>query len=110
MASTPEKKVKDKCVKLLKAYEVYYFFPATHGFGRSGVPDIITCVRGRFLGIECKAGKNTPTALQEKEMQSIRDAGGRAIVINEENLTLLENTLKELINDTRNEQGRADIT
>lgn len=110
MASTPEKKVKDKCVKLLKAYDVYYFFPATHGFGRSGVPDIITCVRGRFLGIECKAGKNTPTALQEKEMQSIRDAGGRAIVINEENLTMLENTLKELINDTRNEQGRADIT
>jgi hypothetical protein len=110
MASTPEKKVKDKCVKLLKAYEVYYFFPATHGFGRSGVPDIITCVRGRFLGIECKAGKNTPTALQEKEMQSIRDAGGRAIVINEENLTMLEDTLKELINDTRNEQGRADIT
>lgn len=110
MASTPEKKVKDKCVKLLKAYEVYYFFPATHGFGRSGVPDIITCVRGRFLGIECKAGKNTPTALQEKEMQAIRDAGGVAIVINEENLTLLENTLKELINDTRNEQGRADIT
>jgi hypothetical protein len=110
MASTPEKKVKDKCVKLLKAYDVYYFFPATHGFGRSGVPDIITCVRGRFLGIECKAGKNTPTALQEKEMQSIRDAGGRAIVINEENLTMLEDTLKELINDTGNEQRRADIT
>ena len=111
MALTPEKKVKDKCVKLLKAYGAYYFFPATHGFGRSGVPDIITCIRGQFLGIECKAGKNTPTALQQKEMQSIRDAGGVAIVINEENLTLLEDTLKELCNDNReHEQGLADIT
>ena len=109
MASTPEKKVKDKCVKLLKAHNAYYFFPATHGFGRSGVPDIIICIDGQFLGIECKAGKNTPTALQEKEMQCIRDAGGIAIVINEENLTMLENTLKELIN-ARNEQRLADIT
>jgi hypothetical protein len=34
-----------------------------------------------------------------------------AIVINEENLTLLEDTLKELRNDNReHEQGCADIT
>ena len=38
MASTPEKKVKDKVVKILKYYGVYYFFPATYGMGRSGVP------------------------------------------------------------------------
>jgi len=95
MALTPEKKVKDRAVKLLKAQGVYYFFPATHGFGRSGIPDIICCINGQFLGIECKAGTNKPTALQEKEMQSIRDAGGRAIVINETNLTLLEEILSE---------------
>ena len=39
MAATPEKKVKDKVVKLLKQYGAYYFFPATFGMGRSGVPD-----------------------------------------------------------------------
>ena len=31
MAATPEKKVKDKVVKLLKQYGAYYFFPATFG-------------------------------------------------------------------------------
>lgn len=96
MALTPEKKVKDKCVKLLKAYDVYYFFPATHGYGRSGVPDIICCTQGRFLAIECKAGDNKPTALQEKEMADIRKQGGITLVINESNLTLLEDLLKEL--------------
>lgn len=85
MAATPEKKVKDKVVDILKSEGVYYFFPATHGYGRSGVPDIIACVNGLFLAIECKAGTNKPTALQVREIESIRKAGGVAIVTNEEN-------------------------
>jgi hypothetical protein len=99
MAQTPEKKVKDKCVKLLKAHDVYYFFPATHGFGRSGVPDIICCVSGKFLAIECKAGENKPTALQEKEMADIRKQNGIAIVINEDNLTMLGSILRGLLDE-----------
>jgi Holliday junction resolvase len=68
MASTPEKKVKDKVVKLLKEEGVYYFYASTHGFGRSGIPDLVCCINGRFLGIECKAGDNKPTALQQREL------------------------------------------
>lgn len=86
MASTPEKKVKDKVVKILKENGVYYFFPATYGMGRSGVPDIICCVSGRFLAIECKAGDNKPTMLQQREIKAIQDAGGSALVVNEENV------------------------
>lgn len=37
---TPEAKVKAKVVKVLKEFGVYYFYPVTGGFGRSGVPDI----------------------------------------------------------------------
>lgn len=85
MATTPEKKVKDKVVRILKDEGVYYFFPATHGFGRSGVPDIICCANGRFLAIECKAGTNKLTALQAREIETIRTAGGMAIVANEDN-------------------------
>ena len=85
MAQTPEHKVKAKVVAILKSEEVYYFFPATHGYGRSGVPDIVCCVGGKFLGIECKAGTNKPTALQVRELESIRRNGGYAIVTNEEN-------------------------
>jgi Holliday junction resolvase len=87
---TPEAKVKASVVKLLKKYEVYYFFPATHGFGRSGVPDIICCLEGNFLAIECKAGNNKPTALQEREMQRIRNANGDVFLINEDNIAMLE--------------------
>ena len=86
MARTPEKAVKDKVVAVLKQRGVYYFFPATFGMGRSGVPDIICCSNGRFLAIECKAGKNTPTPLQIREMTAISEAGGIAVVVNEDNL------------------------
>ena len=85
MAATPEKKVKDKVVSILKDEGVYYFFPATHGYGRSGVPDIICCASGKFLAIECKAGTNKPTALQVREIETIRTAGGIAVVANEQN-------------------------
>jgi hypothetical protein len=94
--ATPEAKVKTAVIKILKANNVYYFFPATHGYGRSGVPDIVSCVRGRFVAIECKAGNNKPTALQERELDNIRRARGIAVVINENNIDLLETILKEL--------------
>jgi len=48
MSRTPEGKVKDKVVGILKTAGAYYFFPATGGFGRSGVPDIVACYRGRL--------------------------------------------------------------
>jgi len=93
VAATPEKKVKDKVVKVLKAHGVYYFFPATYGMGRSGVPDIVCCYRGRFIGIECKAGNNKTTALQDRELAAIRVAGGSSFVINETNIQEIENYL-----------------
>jgi len=88
MAMTPEKKVKARVVKQLKLFgdSVYYFFLATGGYGRSGVPDIVGCFNGKFWAIECKAGKNTTTALQDRELNAIRNAGGGAWVINEENV------------------------
>ena len=90
MSSTPESKVKDRIVKILKKYGVYYFFPATHGYGRSGVPDIICCYRGQFVAIECKAGNNKPTALQLRELKNITVSGGHAFVANEENPSFFE--------------------
>ena len=96
MAKTPEGKVKDKVVAILKQEGAYYFFPATHGFGRSGVPDIIACVSGLFLAVECKAGKNKITALQAREIQSIRKADGVAVVVNEENWNMLPELIRKL--------------
>ena len=93
---TPEAKVKRRITAKLKDMGAYYFYPMTGGYGRSGVPDIIVCYRGLFIGIECKAGKNKPTPLQEKNMEDIHKAGGIALVINEDNVSRLSRILFDL--------------
>ena len=93
--ATPESKVKARCVDIIKKYRAYYFFPAQNGYGRAGIPDIIVCYRGMFLGVECKAGFNKPTALQEREMAAINAAGGSAMVVREDTTELLEQWFHE---------------
>jgi Holliday junction resolvase len=98
MADTPEKKVKKKVVEILKQYGAYYFYPVTGGFGASGVPDIVACCNGRFLGIEVKADakKRGPTALQQKNLNAINATGGVGVVIDANNLDELEEVMKRL--------------
>ncbi len=86
MAQTPESKVKAAVKKILDAHGVYHFSPAANGYGRVGVPDIICCVNGYFLALECKAGKGKTTALQDRELVAITKAGGLSVVINEDSV------------------------
>lgn len=90
---TPEAKVKKKIVDILKRAGAYYFFPATGGYGRSGIPDIICCYNGMFIAIECKAGKGKTTALQDRELMNIWKAGGAAWVVNEERIEEFQDCL-----------------
>tara|TARA_R110000803_G_scaffold8376_1_gene26877 strand:+ start:229 stop:606 length:378 start_codon:yes stop_codon:yes gene_type:complete len=83
---TPEAKVKKVVTKQLKELGAYYFYPATGGYGKSGVPDIVGCYNGFFFGFECKAGKNTATPLQEKNLAEIKAADGLSLIVNEENM------------------------
>lgn len=79
---TPEGKVKKELVSKLGTLSVkpYMFFPATGGYGRNGVPDIVGCLRGRFFSIEVKAAGKYPTLLQERELDRIELAGGLAFM------------------------------
>ena len=98
MAMTPEAKVKKVVTNYLKKMGAYYFSPATGGYGKSGVPDIVACYKGLFFGIECKAGKGTTTALQQKNLEDIKTAGGFDWVVNEENMHTTEEVLTSWAN------------
>ena len=56
------------------------FFWKEHGgpYGASGVPDIICCYKGRFLGLEAKLPGGRLTALQKRALEKINRAGGIA--------------------------------
>ena len=93
MAQTPERKVKSLVRKVLEELGAYYVMPVTGGYGESGAPDFLVCLRGRFVGIECKAGKGKTTALQEKNLSQITQSGGIALVINENDVGTLKQDL-----------------
>lgn len=89
MAATPESKVKAKIHAILNqlgAYAVNYIGGA---YANNGTPDILACYKGRFIGIEAKAGNGKPTALQLSNLRRIYEAGGTALIINENNLAAL---------------------
>ena len=56
------------------------FFWKEHGgpYGTSGVPDIICCYKGRFLGLEVKLPTGRLTELQKRAIHRINQAGGIA--------------------------------
>lgn len=81
MTTTPEGKLKEAARRYLAATDCWFFFPASNGFGRAGIPDIIICYRGRFIAPELKVHPNTASKYQQREIDGINAAGGRSFVI-----------------------------
>jgi len=81
---TPEGRVKAKIKALLKKYDrLWYFMPVPGGFGVRTV-DYIGCYRGVFFVIEAKRPGKDATDLQKLTLQAVRDAGGAAFLINDD--------------------------
>ena len=95
MAQTPEGVVKAAIKKLLLSYGImpaskagtnkeatgWYFLPVSSGFGVHGIPDFVGCYRGRFWAIEAKAPKKKPSALQNLQINAIKDSGAAVFVV-----------------------------
>ena len=58
--------------------DVFYFKEHGGPYGASGVPDIIVCYKGRFLGLEAKLPIGRLTELQKRAIDRINRAGGIA--------------------------------
>lgn len=73
-----------KRIKKKLQTEIHGFYVKIHGgpFQTAGLPDLVGCVNGKFIGIEVKLpGKERNlTPRQSLILQSIRDTGGIAFV------------------------------
>ena len=99
---TPESKVKKKLIDYLKSLgsDCFYYMPVQNGMGQSGIPDIICCIKGRMVALECKATrKNDPTALQSFALDRIQKAGGVAWVVDDENVEQAIANIQEAIDN-----------
>ena len=67
---------------------------------RSGIPDIIACYKGKFIGIEVKteATQRNTSKLQEANLRMIAEADGIAIVAWE--VSQVKEIIERIDNDT----------
>jgi hypothetical protein len=111
--ATPEGRVKDKVKKLLKANGIWFYMPVQNGMGVHGIPDLVCCYEGLFIGIETKAPGKRPTtydqrwnkasANQQNRMTEIKNAGGIALVVDDvAQVEELLNAIKPLAELNRN--------
>jgi Holliday junction resolvase len=95
MSSKPESRLSSRIIKTLRAEapEPCWFAKIPGTAFSAGLPDIIGCVRGRFIAVEVKmpGRENTLTARQAAVLDLLEHAGARVGVVTsvEEALALL---------------------
>lgn len=50
-------------------------------YTKSGIPDLLVCFNGKFVGIELKADRGKPTLLQIVTLRKIRASGGIGVLL-----------------------------
>lgn len=78
--SQDENKVKKSVQEYLDSLGAYHF--KVHGsvYMRAGIPDIICCYKGKFIGIETKDGNNKASELQLAHGRKIERNGGIFVI------------------------------
>ena len=72
----PETDLQDKAIRYLKGRGIYYL--NLYGDGRSGKgkPDLIACIKGKFVAFELKVGANNLQDDQKINRIRIKRSGG----------------------------------
>lgn len=90
-----EKQFETKVKKFLKTKECWslkYWGGAS--YTKSGVPDLLVCCNGHFLGVELKAPKGRPSDLQIYNLREIDRSGGYAILLYPDDYALFQSLVQ----------------
>lgn len=76
-----EKNFENKIKKFLDDQGCWYVKYFANRMTKSGIPDVLACVNGYFVGIEVKAQNGRPSELQYHHRDKIREANGISIIL-----------------------------
>lgn len=93
-----EKVFENQIKTFLKSLPKTWFFKYWAGpYSKSGIPDIIACINGHFVGIEVKADNGHPSELQKRNIKLIQNADGYACIVYPKDFERLKKELIELL-------------
>jgi hypothetical protein len=77
-----EKEITSAIMRYLKSVPECFCWKEHGGmYGTAGLPDIICCIKGRFVAFEVKTASGRLTKLQEATMRKIKAAKGEAFKV-----------------------------
>lgn len=95
-----EKNFEEKVKEFLKEQGCWYVKYWGGGqFTKAGVPDLLVCCNGYFIGIELKAENGRPSKLQLHTLQKIIMSNGFAILLYPKDFEDFQNFITELKED-----------
>jgi hypothetical protein len=109
MPRQPEGKLVAKMKKVIKAAggRSFKIHGSDEGFQEIGIPDLLVCLRGRFVGIEAKQPGESLRPRQRVVLHEIHAAGGVAAVC--ETVEQLQQLLSHIEEERVSEKGTDGI-
>lgn len=100
MATQPESRLQQKIQKAIKAEGHFVFKVHGSEYMMAGLPDLIICARGLFIGLEVKlpSTRDHTSARQDYVHGLINQSGGKALVVcsPDEAIRAINNRLVEM--------------
>ena len=94
-----EKNFENRIKRWLENNDAWFVKFFANAMTRSGIPDILVCLKGRFIGIEVKAENGVPSDLQKRHLTDLNLKGGIGILAYPSGWDDLKKLLEEVINE-----------
>ena len=92
----PEKTFEIKVKDFIEQEGGWYVKFFANRMTKEGIPDLLTCINGHFVGIEVKAQNGKPSKLQIRTCKEIRKSGGFAFILYPSGFTCFKMFVKNL--------------
>ena len=90
-----EKQFEQRVKKFLEEQGAYFIKYWGGGqYTKAGIPDVLACVNGMFMGVELKAPRGKPSELQLHNLKKIDEAGGFGVLLYPKDFDLFKGLVK----------------
>ena len=94
-----EKTFQSKLIKLIEKNNGYVVKFNASAISKIGVPDLLACINGKFVGLEVKKENGKPSEIQLWNIEQIKKSGGIAMVVKPSDYENIEKLIKKLGDD-----------
>lgn len=92
-----EKNFENKVKKFLKEKHCWMLkYWGGAAYTKSGIPDLLVCCTGQFIGVELKAPNGKPSDLQLYQLRQIEASGGFGVLLYPKDFELFKQFIEQI--------------